>query len=190
MEKRTELWGQIEQFYTERYKGWSGSKQFEGTAARLERTMEEMCWIPSRIGDELRKCFKSVYPDKYDEMLVTGPTSVWTLCPHHLVPVGMKVNIGYIPNGQVLGLSKFSRVAIISGRRPIMQEQYTRDVADTIMAHLNPQGVGVYVVGHHGCMGCRGVNQNISVSTTTLRGNFKDEPSVKEEFYRMVEGNI
>jgi GTP cyclohydrolase I len=187
-EEKTNIWTKLEGFYTERYKGWSGSKQFEGTGERLRKSMEEMSWLPGRVSDELRACFKAVYPDDYDEMLVSRGTMVWTLCPHHLLPCQFEVYIGYIPDGKVLGLSKFSRVAIISGRRPIMQEQYTRDVADAIMRNLKPKGVGVYVVGHHGCMGCRGVGQEIGVSTTTLKGVFKTDPSVKDEFYKMIGG--
>ena len=184
----SEIWDEIEKFYTERYKGWSGAKQFEGTGVRLRRQMEEMCWLPESIQTELRVCFKATFDDKFDEMLVSGPTSVWTLCPHHLLPVRLNCWIGYVPSGKVLGLSKFSRIAIISGRRPIMQEQYIRDVADSIMKNLEPQGVGVHIVGIHGCMGCRGVNQDIGVGTTALRGIFKTDPSVKDEFYRMVQG--
>ena len=188
MEERARtVWEDLEAFYTNRYKGWSGSKQFEGTSDRLRRLMEEMCWPTWEIEEDLRKHFKSVFPDDYDEMLVTEPISVWTLCPHHLVPCQFRVRIGYIPNGNVLGLSKFARVAIALGKRPIMQEQYTRDVAEAVMKHLKPSGVGVNVVGHHGCMGCRGVTQDIGVATTTLRGNFKEDPSVKDEFYKMIE---
>ena len=63
-----------------------------------------------------------------------------------------------------------------------MQEQYSRELADALMTNLQPDGVGIYVIGKHGCIGCRGVTQDINVVTTVLRGNFLSEPSVKEEF--------
>ena len=85
-----------------------------------------------------------------------------------------------------LDLSKFSRVALILGRRPIMQEQYSQDVANAIMTHLKPRGVGVYIVGHHGCIGCRGVNQEVNVSTSILLGEFRSQPEVRSEFYRIA----
>ena len=178
------LFKELEAFYKERYKGWGGASQFEGTAERLERLVDEMCWVPSRIEEEVSNCFKAAFPDPFNEMLVSGPTSVWTLCPHHLVPCNFLVHIGYVPNGQVLGLSKFSRLALILGKRPVMQEQYNREVADILMEKLKPQGCGVYVVGSHGCISGRGVGQpGIRVSTSVVRGCFYEDPSVKAEFF-------
>ncbi len=177
----------IESFFTERYRGWDGVEQFKGTGARLERMVEELCWPPEKIKIELEKCFKAVFPDKHDEMLIHGPTLVWTLCPHHLVPCSFRVHIGYIPDKGVLGLSKFSRVSMILAKRPIMQETYTRDIADAIMKNLHPKGVGVHVLGHHGCMGCRGVLQeDVGVVTSVLRGYFLTDPSAKSEFLNSI----
>ena len=181
-----DVYSRIEKELTMRYADWDGKAQFEGTGDRLRRMVDELCWSFQKIDKELRGCFKAVFPDKYDEMLVSGPTSVWTLCPHHLVPCNFKVHIGYIPNGKVLGLSKFSRIAIYLGKRPIMQEQYSQDVANAIMEHLKPKGVGVYVIGHHGCIGCRGVTQEVNVSTSILLGEFRSQPEVREEFYRIA----
>ena len=188
MAKKIDIYQRIEGLMLERYAGWDGHLQFEGTGERLRRMVDELCWPSSKIEEELDKHFKAVFNDSYSEMLVSGPTSVWTLCPHHLVPCNFQVFIGYIPNGLVLGLSKFSRIAITVGRRPIMQEQYSRELADAFMNSLQPDGIGVYVTGKHGCMGCRGVTQDINVVTTVLRGNFLEEPSVKEEFLGTIRG--
>ncbi|MBU1067914.1 GTP cyclohydrolase I, partial [Patescibacteria group bacterium] len=173
---------------TSLYSGWDGRKQFEGTGERLRRMSEECFWNPSVVELELEKCFKS-FEEAYSEMLVEGPISVWTFCPHHLLPCHFDVHIGYIPNGRVLGLSKFSRISEILAKRPVMQEQYTREVANCIEKHLKPEGVGVYVIGKHGCMRCRGVKQEeTSVKTATLRGSFMEDPSVRYEFYQIVKG--
>ena len=181
-----DIYARIEQGLIKRYEDWEGKCQFEGTGNRLRRMIDELCWPTQKIDKSLEGCFRAVYPDEYDEMLVSGPTSVWTLCPHHLLSCNFKVFIGYIPNGKVLGLSKFSRVALILGKRPIMQEQYSRDIANAIMSYLEPKGVGVYIEGHHGCIGCRGVNQDIGISTSVLLGEFKTQPEVRSEFYRIV----
>jgi len=180
------MFNEVEKFFRTRYTGWEGEVQFEGTGARLKRMIDEMCWSPEQIDKELDRCFKSVFKEAYSEMVTSGPTSVWTLCPHHLLPCQFQVYIGYIPKGQVLGLSKFSRVAVILGKRPIMQETYTRDVAESIWTKLQPLGVGVLVTGRHGCMEARGILQDADVSTAVLKGEFMDDPKVKEEFYRMV----
>ena len=178
----------IEEDFIEGYEGWIGAEQFKGTGARLARMMKEMCWPNEAVEKEVNNCFKAVFDNNYDEMLVSEPTSVWTLCPHHLVPVHFEVAIGYVPNGQVLGLSKFSRVALAVGKRPIMQEQYTQELAESIMNHLSPKGCAVYVVGVHGCIGCRGVQQDVRIHTAVVKGVFDTDPKTREEFYRIVKG--
>lgn len=183
-----DIFEKIEELFRERYKDWEGVAQFEGSGERLRRLVDEMCWPLGDIGEEVQKCLQAVFPDKYDEMLVCKDMNVWTLCPHHLLPCNFKVNIGYIPVGKVLGLSKFTRIASAYGKRPIMQEQYTRELAGLFMETLEPEGLGIYVIGKHGCMGCRGINQDIEVVTSTLRGSFKDDPMVREEFYAICRG--
>lgn len=177
---------QIEEDFIRGYKGWEGADQFKGTGARIARMMAEMCWPSEKIEEEVKGCFSRVFDNKYDEMLVSEPTSVWTLCPHHLVPCHFEVALGYIPSGKVLGLSKFSRVAIAFGKRPVMQEQYTQELADSLMTYLEPKGAAVYVVGTHGCIGCRGVQQEIRVHTAVVKGAFDTDPKTREEFYSIV----
>jgi len=178
----------IEEYFIEKYKDWDGKHQFEGTSDRLVRMVEELCWTTEKIKTESKRHLKAVFKDTYNEMLVSGPTSVWTFCPHHLLLCNFKVFIGYIPNGGVVGISKLSRVAEVVGRRPIMQEQYVKELVETLEDNLKPQGVGVFVIGSHGCMQARGAKQqDVTISTTALRGVFLKEPSVKTEFYDIVE---
>lgn len=168
------------------YKDWSGVTQFKGTPRRVAEMYQEFCWTPSKITAEIDRVCRT-FPDKYNEMLVTGWITVWTLCPHHLLPVGLQVRIGYIPNGRVLGLSKFIRIAETFGKRPIMQEQYSSELADLLMERLEAKGVGVYVRGVHGCMASRGVKQSVPVTTACLRGVILDESASRAEFYSIVE---
>ena len=181
-----DLFQELENFFSAKYKGWDGAQQFEGTGERLRRLVEELCWAPTKVKEELEKCFKAVFPDGYDEMLVSGPTEVWILCPHHLLPCHLSVFIGYIPKGKVLGLSKFSRESTILGKRPIMQEQYSRELAEAVWEGLKPEGVGVHIIGRHGCMLVRGIKQGVDISTSILKGSFKEDPKVREEFYDNV----
>ena len=177
----------IEDSLIQKYKGWKGASQFEGSGVRLERLMGEMCYTSEGIYEVVRGCFKSVFEDSYDEMLVAGPIEVWTLCPHHLLPCSFKVHIGYIPKGKVLGLSKFGRVAVVMGKRPVMQEMYSRELADVFCKNLEPEGLGVRVVGRHGCMEARGLKQGLDVVTSVLRGSFKEDPTVRKEFFALVD---
>ncbi len=171
-----------------RYYGWEGAKQFEGTADRLKRAFVEFCWTEEAIKGAVEDCFKAAYVDSYSEMLVSGPTSVWTLCPHHLLPCHFSVYIGYVPNERILGLSKFSRIATAIGHRPIIQEMYSRELAKVVWDGLRPKGVGVFVIGEHGCMRARGIMQDVNVSTSVLMGVMLDRPEVRAEFLSVVKG--
>jgi len=164
------------------YVNWpEGLNQLKGTAERLSRMYAEFCWSPEEIEKALQHSFR-LFKNNFDEMLVAKDIHVWALCPHHLLPCEFRVSIGYIPNGEVLGLSKFTRIADILARRPIMQEQYTSELANLLMERLKPKGVGIIVYGKHGCMRARGVKQNSEVVTSVVRGNFLREGSIKNEF--------
>lgn len=165
---------------------WVGNKQFAGTPERIVRFYEETCWSEDRIKLELDSCLSRTFQQEYDEMLVTEPISVWTLCPHHLLPCHFSVTVGYIPNGNVLGLSKFARISTILGKRPIMQEEYTQELAGLLQTSLQPRGVGVSVTGSHGCMSSRGVLQDLAVTTCCLKGAFLDQPATRQEFLMKV----
>lgn len=177
-----DIFREFEDFYKYRYGDWDGVTQFDGSGERLRRLVDEMCWFKEDIDKEISKNFESVFGDPYNEMLVCKNVNVWTLCPHHLLPCNFKVYIGYLPNGKVLGLSKFARIAVTLAKKPIMQEQYTRELADVFEKYLKPDGLGVYVIGKHGCMGCRGVNQELEIVTTKLEGDFLEDSKTREEF--------
>lgn len=176
------IFNTLETDLRKKYYGWAGAEQFKGTGDRLRRAFDEFCWPSSRIEEEIQKALKSEFDFDIDEMLVEGPIDVWTLCPHHLLPCHFTVYIGYIPTGQVLGLSKFARVAVALGKRPVIQEMYTKELADIINTSLKPKGVGVRVIGQHGCMQSRGIKQQASVTTAVLYGVMKDRPEARAEF--------
>ena len=174
----------LSSYFRNLYEGWIGAEQLRDTPYRLARMYREFCWPPDRIQKELDRQFR-LFEQTYDAMLVTNPIEVWVLCPHHLLPGKFRVIIGYIPRGKVLGLSKFSRIAITMGKRPIMQEQYTIELADELERRLDPKGVAVYVSGRHGCMVSRGVRQSGPITTSVIKGAFEDHPT-REEFYAIA----
>lgn len=166
------------------YEGWEGVKQLKNTPNRLVRMYGDFCWSLDEIKVELDRHFR-VYENSYNEMLVTGPITVWVLCPHHLLPCELKVTIGYIPKGKVLGLSKFVRIAEVMGKRPIMQEQYSIELERELRERLQPKGVAVYTTGRHGCMVSRGVKQEALVVTSIISGVFEEHPT-REEFFSIA----
>ena len=168
----SESFDSMVQLLLEKYKDWDGKSQFEDTPRRLAEMYNEFCWSPSKIESHLTKHCK-LFEDGYDEGLSASDIKVITLCPHHLLPCSYSVDIEYEPNSQVLGLSKFTRIAVILGKRPIMQETYTRELADVLYKRLEPHSVSISVRGTHGCMQYRGVMQEVEIRTTTSRGKGK-----------------
>ena len=162
------------------------NENFKDTAARCARAIVND-FVLSR--QEINEQFQSLdvtFPSKHDEMIVQTAIPVISLCPHHLLPIEMSVTIGYIPNKEVLGLSKLARLAKLIGKQPILQEDYTEEIASRLEGMLGPRGIGVYVVGIHGCMRFRGVGVAAPTVTSKLTGNFKKQPATREEFLQIA----
>lgn len=123
---------------------------------------------------------------RYDEMVFLGPITIKSLCGHHLAPFTGKAYIAYIPSDYVTGISKLSRVTRWFMRRPQIQEELTKQIADYLEEKLNPQGVAVYIEAQHQCMIIRGVEEyNSWMKTSDLRGVFR-KPEVRSEFFNIV----
>lgn len=118
-----------------------------------------------------------------DEMVTVHDIPFYSHCEHHLAPIFGTVTISYIPNGKIVGLSKLSRLANMFARRLQVQERLTTQIADALVEHLAPLGVGVHVKARHLCMESRGIcQQGHYTSTTALRGVMKDEADTRAEF--------
>lgn len=153
-------------------------RNFKDTPRRVARYYIEML-TP-------RKNNMRTFPEKHDSMIVLRNHEIHGLCPHHLLPVVMRVSIGYIPNGRVLGLSKLARCIEDHLTTPIMQETLIDRIADTFNRTLQPKGVAVLASGVHGCMRHRGVRTDGDVVTSAVRGVFLTTPSAREEFMKIV----
>lgn len=116
-------------------------------------------------------------------MVVVKNHECWSLCPHHLLPVRYICKIGYIPEKEVLGLSKLAWIADDLMRKLPLQEELPAMIGRRIEELLNPKGVGVIVRGEHLCMRMRGVESSTASAVSSyMSGVFMDEPSCREEF--------
>lgn len=119
----------------------------------------------------------------YDEMVIVKDIPIYSKCEHHLADIFGTATIAYIPDGKIVGLSKLSRLADCFARRLQVQERLTVQIADSLVEHLSPKGVGVMVKARHMCMESRGLcQQGHHTVTTALRGVLKSEASARAEF--------
>lgn len=128
------------------------------------------------------------FTEKYDEMVVVKDIAFESVCEHHLLPVIGKAHLGYLPNGQIVGLSKLARAVELLARRPQVQERMTEELADLLMRELGAKGVGVVIDASHSCMTIRGIRKPGSLCTTSaMRGIFRSNLSTRSEFMALIQ---
>lgn len=126
---------------------------------------------------------------RYAGMLVTR-AEIKSVCSHHWQPVTGTCWIGILPSTKVIGLSKYARLAQWLARRGTLQEELTKQVCDAITNHTGSKDVAVVISATHGCCTNRGIMANDSTTwTSCLTGQFFN-PSVKQEFFSMIQGNM
>ncbi|HEY1192125.1 MAG TPA: GTP cyclohydrolase I FolE [Gemmata sp.] len=132
---------------------------------------------------------QKTFTQKHDEMVLVKDIEFSSCCEHHLLPFFGKAHIAYLPNGQIVGLSKLARVVDAVARRPQVQERMTESIADLIMTHLKARGVGVVIEASHSCMTIRGVRKPGAMTiTSSMRGGFLDNPATRAEMMALVFG--
>jgi GTP cyclohydrolase I len=150
------------------------------TPARVVRAWQE--WSAGYRVD-IGTIFKTFEDGATDEMVIVHNIPVVSHCEHHLAAITGIAHVGYVPDGRIVGLSKIPRLVDVFARRLQVQERMTAPVADAMMEHLRPKGVGVLVRAEHHCMSTRGVRIHGSVTTTSaMRGVLLDKPEARSEF--------
>jgi len=160
---------------------------FTDTPKRVAKSYKEIfAGLSPSSEEELKKILSVTFPAIYSEMVVTKNIGTWSMCPHHFLPVKMKINVGYIPENNVIGLSKIPRIVNLLAARPSLQEQLTTDIVTTLEKVLAPKGAIVQISGEHLCMQMRGVQSTgTTVTTTAFVGCFEHESS-RAEFFRSI----
>ena len=129
----------------------------------------------------------ALFPTENDEMIIVKEIELYSLCEHHLIPFFGKCHVGYLPNGKIIGLSKIARIVDIFARRLQVQENLTRQIAETLLKHTGAKGVGVVIEAKHLCMMMRGVEKQNSIMTTScMLGDFRSKNSTRSEFLSLI----
>lgn len=150
---------------------------------------------PDRIADMYAEIFRGLHEDpaehlsvtfeaNHDEMVMIRDIPLYSMCEHHLIAFHGRAHVAYIPgdDGRITGLSKIARLVDGFARRPQLQERLTTQIADALVAELEPNGAFVVIEAEHLCMSMRGVKKPGSLTiTSAVRGIFKDNPSTRAE---------
>ena len=129
----------------------------------------------------------AIFKESSKDMVVVRDVEFFSLCEHHLLPFFGKAHVGYIPDGQIIGLSKIPRIIDMFSRRLQVQERLTNQIAEAIHIVLNPVGVAIVMEGRHMCMQMRGVEKQNSLATTsTMLGKFRESVRTRNEFMSLI----
>jgi GTP cyclohydrolase IA len=155
------------------------------TPERAARTMEYLTHGYRQTVDEVIN--RAIFDSDNEEMIVVKNIELYSLCEHHLLPFIGKCHVAYIPTGKVIGLSKIARIVEMYARRFQIQENLTKQIADTLMDAIRPAGVGVIIEAQHLCMMMRGVEkQNSMMTTSMMLGSFRSDDRTRSEFLKLV----
>ncbi|GAA0343824.1 GTP cyclohydrolase I FolE [Bowmanella denitrificans] len=129
----------------------------------------------------------AIFESNTDEMVVVQDIEFYSLCEHHMLPFIGRCHIAYLPDGKVLGLSKFARIVDMFARRLQIQEGLTKQIAEAVQEVTGAKGVGVIMEGKHMCMMMRGVQkQNSSMVTSVMLGGLRKSQATRDEFLRLI----
>ena len=159
------------------------------TPKRSAKMWAEMLEGQFVTNDEIAEMFdKSFETDGSHDLVIVEHIPIFSFCEHHVALMyNMDVSIGYIPNGKVLGLSKFARIAEMVGKRLQLQERIGHDINNIIQKVTGAKDVIVVVKGEHSCMTARGIKKPGSVTkTSSISGAFKDNALLRQEFYSLL----
>lgn len=159
----------------------------EGLLKTPERASKAIKFLTKGYEMDPKQILKSaMFKENYNEMVIVKDIELYSLCEHHMLPFFGKAHIAYIPNGQIVGLSKIPRVVDVFSRRLQVQERLTEEILNCINDTLQPEGVAVVIEASHMCMMMRGVQkQNSTTTTSGFRGTFK-ERDTRNEFLKLI----
>ncbi len=135
------------------------------------------------LEDAVKELFSKAFPSDYSGIVIVNKIKVFSMCPHHLLPVEYVVDVGYISKkGQMLGISKLPRLVELLASRLILQETLTDDIVKNLMKYLRADGAIAIVKGKHMCVRMRGVSKpDADTITSSVAGTFEIDLGARQE---------
>ena len=160
----------------------------EGLRKTPMRAAKAMWYITSgyrQDADEVMK--QAIFEYAGSKMIVVKDIEFYSLCEHHILPFFGKISIGYIPDGNMIGLSKLARLVNVFAQRLQVQERLTAQICKSVKDTLHARGAIVVCNGQHLCMKMRGVEKELSSTTTCdYAGVFDSDPKLRSEFFESL----
>jgi GTP cyclohydrolase I len=148
---------------------------------------------PERYARALREMFYpeatdwATFAESYNDFILLRGHQVFSLCPHHALPVALRVSLAYVPNGHVLGLSKLARLLDEANDKPLLQEKFTMDALTKLQSVCpDVRGAACAVSGRHSCLSMRGVKSQADFFTYSTFGRFDEDSALVDRFLRLV----
>ncbi len=191
---------------------WEHENKMIGKKAKIKKLIRELLiaigenpdkkdliGTPERVADMFENIFSGenknpakilqvTHDLEHDEMVLIKDVSFYSMCQHHLLPFFGKCHVAYIPkNNKIVGISRLIEMIDMFSKKLQIQEKLTTEIANSIMEHVKPKGVGVIIEARHLCMEMRSTKQpETKIITSAVRGIFRKDIRTREEFLKLV----
>lgn len=164
------------------------------TPKRVAKMYEEVFEGMIHTNEEIASMFGTTFEEEscveevHNNMVIVRDIPIHSYCEHHLALMyNMKVNVVYIPNKKIIGLSKIARIADMVGRRLQLQERIGTDIAEIVSMITETKDIGVVITGEHSCMTARGIKKTGTLTTTTtFTGVFEENSMLRQEALLLI----
>jgi len=178
----------MEELYLKLLQGIGEDPTREGLVRTPARAAKAMEFLTHGYREDIDKIInEAIFESDTSEMVLVKHIELYSMCEHHMLPFFGRAHVAYIPNGKVIGVSKLARIVDVYARRLQIQENLTKQVADTVQKYTDAKGTAVVIQAQHLCMMMRGVQKQNSVMTTScVLGEFHEDPATRAEFFSLI----
>lgn len=178
----------MQEYFTKIIEAIGEDPKREGLRNTPKRAATSIAYLTRGYQQSLEEIVNNaLFSSENDEMILVKNIELYSLCEHHLLPFIGKCHIAYMPKGKIIGLSKVARIVDLYARRLQVQENLTREIAESIYKVTEAAGAAVIIEAQHLCMMMRGVQkQNSYMTTSVMLGTFRDDARTRMEFLSLI----